>query len=240
MSANEKITGQLLLCPNSLGEEIHLTMFCREMIEAIADIDGLIAESEKRARRFLKPFSFSGGRVFRDIPICLLNKHSNKEDLKNFIIQLKEGKKLALISDCGLPCVADPGSRLVFACRQEKIPIKAFSGPSSIYSALMLSGLGGQSFHFHGYFPKKTEECLKKIGRLIKQQEKCTHLFIEAPYRNRVRLQQLIANLPANIFLSVACHLSLPDEMVMTKSIDQWKKDPLPDIHKKPAIFLLR
>lgn len=237
---NSDSQGILFLFPNVLGEENDPAFFPGNMIEKVPIIDGLIAENDKNGRKFLKPFSFSNGRSFRDIPIYRMNKHTTEADFQEILELLQKGWKLGLISDAGLPCIADPGSRLVLACRRLGIPVRAFSGPSSIFLALMLSGLPGQSFAFHGYFPKNQGLLEKKIARLVlrSKQENATQIFIEAPYRNEARLKQLIDLLPSETLLCVGWNISLPEEGVVTQRVHQWRKRKAPALHKIPAIFL--
>lgn len=233
----------LLLFPNVLDEEgLHDPVLPKSIDEAVPQIDGLIAESEKAARRFLRRFAFAPPKTFRDIPIRLLNEHTPEQQIDELLAPLIKGECWGLISDCGMPCLADPGSDLVFKARRKGIAIQTFAGPSSILLSLVLSGLGGQRFTFHGYLPKEEEGLLKAIQEMQRRssQEKSTHLFIEAPYRNEKLLSQLLKTLQDSTLLCLATDLTAPTQEVATKSVGEWKRSSPPQIDKRPTVFLLR
>ena len=242
----------LYLFPNLLADlESHQAYLPSSVDAAVAQIKGLIAESEKAGRRFLRRFVFEG-KTFRDIPILLLNEHSQEKDKKAILQEIMQGGNWGLISDCGMPCLADPGADLVLMAKEKGIPIETFAGPSSILFALVLSGLGGQRFSFHGYLPRDTLKDtlkdtskgtlireLKKIER-ISSQEKSTHLFIETPYRNSRLLETILTVLNGQTWLGIACDLTLPSQYVQTQKIHQWKRAGAPDLNKRPTVFTLR
>ncbi len=189
-------------------------------------IEALIAESEKGAYLWLKRCSLP------KMPVYLLSEHT--KDLTD-LLHIKEDL-VGLISDAGLPCLADPGAALVAKARQKGIAIKAFAGPSSILLALMLSGLPAQKFTFHGYLERE-EALLQKQIRSFSLG--ITHLFIEAPYRNEKLLRILLKELPPAAVLCVALDLTGPNEEVRSDTVAAWQKKPLPEIDRRPAIFLL-
>lgn len=230
----------LLLLPNLLGEYRHAEVFLpTSVFKAMQSIDGLIAESETEGRRYLKRFETK--KPAMEIPIALFNEHTPDQDIDFLFEPIVKGERWGLVSDAGLPCIADPGSKLVRRAIQRGIHVQAFVGPSSILLALMLSGLPGQKFFFHGYLDKDPGKRKNQIKHLMQQSrtEQATQLFIEAPYRNRHTLETLLQTLPENAWLSVAWDLTLPTQGVMTQSIAQWKKCTLPNLDKKPAIFLM-
>jgi 16S rRNA (cytidine1402-2'-O)-methyltransferase len=232
----------LCLFPNLLAPlESHTAYLPASIDGAVSEICALIAENEKEGRHFLRRFTFNG-RTFRDIPIHLLNEHSTEGDRKTLLKGIVQGGKWGLVSDCGMPCLADPGADLVLMAREKGIPIETFSGPSSILFALVLSGLGGQHFTFHGYLPKEENPLIQELKRIekISAKEKSTHLFIETPYRNQRLLEKIVLELHPQTWLSVACDLTLPSQFVQTKPLNDWKKNPLPDVNKRPAVFLLK
>jgi 16S rRNA (cytidine1402-2'-O)-methyltransferase len=232
----------LYLFPNLLADlESHEAYLPSSIDAAVAQIHGLIAESEKAGRRFLRRFVFQA-RTFRDIPILLLNEHSCENDKKVILQEIVRGGKWGLISDCGMPCLADPGADLVLMAREKGIPIETFAGPSSILFALILSGLGGQRFSFHGYLPKEEDALIRELKKIERSslQEKSTHLFIETPYRNHKLLEKMMAVLDGQTWVCLACDLSLPSQSVQTKQIKKWKQGGLPDIHKRPTVFVVR
>lgn len=229
----------LLLLPNLLGEYRHAEVFLpASVFKAMQSIDGLIAESEIEGRRYLGRFDTKKSAA--EIPIALFNEHTPESHLDFLLEPIIAGERWGLVSDAGLPCIADPGSKLVLRATQRGIHIQAFVGPSSILFALMLSGLPGQKFFFHGYLEKDQIKRKDQIKHLISQSrnEQATQLFMEAPYRNRHTLETLLETLPEKAWLCVAWDLTLPTQGVMTQTISQWKKCSLPNLDKKPAIFL--
>lgn len=229
----------LLLLPNVLGEVHHHQPFLPASVDkAVASIDGLIAESSQAGRRYLARFETS--KPTNDIPIALYNEHTPDEDLDFLLEPIRKGERWGLLSDGGLPCIADPGSKLVKRARMSAIAVQAFVGPSSIMLSLMLSGLPAQKFYFHGYLHKENERRSKEIQELEKKssQEAVTQVFIEAPYRNQQMLESLLATLHGNTWLCVAWELTTADQGVVSMPVDQWKKSPLPNLAKKNAIFL--
>lgn len=188
-------------------------------------LDALIAESDKGGRQFLKKFF---GKI--TIPIYLLNEHTQDPSLLLVLPQ----EKIGLISDAGLPCLADPGSQLVFLAKKQKIDIHAYPGPCSIVLALMLSGLPSQRFTFHGYLERDVPALQKQLTSLSPDM---THIFIETPYRNQKLLNLILKTRRPKDLLCVASDLMGPCETVLTQPICDWTS--LPDIHKKPTIFLI-
>lgn len=231
---------ELLLLPNLLGEHRHHQLFLPASVDtAVKLIDGLIAESETGGRRYLGRFALD--KKASDVPIALLNEHSKPEDIDFLLEPMIAGERWGLVSDGGLPCIADPGSVLVYRARQRGITIKAFVGPSSIMLALMLSGLPGQRFAFHGYLDKHPEGRKREIEILESAsiQDDSTQIFIEAPYRNQATLQQLVTTLSDDTMLCVAWDLTMPTQGIVSQRVATWNKCPLPNIDKKPAIFLI-
>lgn len=228
----------LLLLPNVLGEQRHAELFLPiSVFRAVETLDGLIAESEGEGRRYLKRFDTK--RRAEDIPLALLNEHTSPADYDFLLEPICHGERWGLISDAGLPCIADPGSSLVWRARQRGISVQAFVGPSSLMLALMLSGLPSQQFAFHGYFPRGEERQYRQLQRYVTQsrEEGSTHLFIETPYRNQQTLTALCRLLPDEAYLSVAWDLTLPTQGVMTQSIASWKRCTPPQLEKRPAVF---
>lgn len=232
----------LYLLPNVLSENgPHTEWLPASVDRTVATLTHLIAENEKEGRLFLRRFAFEAPKTFRDVTILLLNEHSTPEDKKELLAQMKKGGAWGLVSDCGMPCLADPGADLVLMARKAGIPVRALSGPSSPLLALVLSGLGGQRFTFHGYLAKEEGALIKEIKQieLRSQKENSTHLFIETPYRNQRMMQTLVQSLSDQTWISVACQLTDPEEYVATKQVFEWKKEGLPALDKKPAIFLI-
>ncbi len=229
----------LLLLPNLLGEHQHHELFLPPSVDrAVESIDGLIAESEQGGRRYLKRFKTK--KPAHDIPLALLNEHTPLDQMDFLLEPMMKGECWGLIADAGVPCVADPGALLVKRAREVGVVIKAFSGPSSILLSLMLSGMNGQNFSFRGYLDR---DAAKKQNQLkgwekLSGKEKATQIFIETPYRNQQTLELLLQTLNEDTRLCVAWDLTLPTQGILSQPVHLWKKSPLPNVNKKPAIFL--
>jgi 16S rRNA (cytidine1402-2'-O)-methyltransferase len=230
----------LLLLPNLLGEHNHHEPFLPEAVDrAVETLDGLIAESEQGGRRFLKRFK-NTKKSPENTPIALFNKNTPDDDLDFLLEPIIAGERWGLISDAGLPCIADPGSRLVYRARQRGIMIQAFVGPSSILLALMLSGLNGQKFTFNGYLDREEEVRKTQILKLERESKEITQIFMEAPHRSRHMLDSLMETLSDETLLCVGWDLTLQTQGLLSQPVSIWKKSPLPNIEKKPAIFLIQ
>lgn len=232
--------GTLLLLPNVLGAVKHHDMFLPPSIDrAAASLQGLMAESESGGRRFLG--RFLSVKTAQQIPIAVVGSDASRQELDFFLEPLLRGERWGLVSDAGMPCVADPGAAIVRRARQLGIAVQAFVGPSSVTLALMLSGLPGQRFHFRGYLAKDPEKRKTELADLqkVSRADQATQIFIEAPFRNRATLEKAIENLDPSTWLCVAWDLTLPTQGVISQPISQWHKTPLPNVEKKPAIFLV-
>lgn len=230
----------LLLLPNVLGEVKHHGLFLPASVDkAVASLDGLIAESAGAGRRYLGRFETK--KPANEIPLALFNEHTPDSEIDFLLQPIRQGERWGLVSDGGLPCIADPGAKLVERARRSGIIVQAFVGPSSIMLSLMLSGLSGQRFYFHGYLdkePKQRASAIKDLERRSKS-EQATQIFIEAPYRNTHMLNSLIEGLHPDTSLCVAWDLTLPTQGVVSEKVSIWKKSPLPNLEKKTAIFLV-
>lgn len=219
----------LILLPNLLSETREWRNFLPAIVEPrVHQLSGLIAESESGARRYLSLFDR------KNLLVTLYNKNTPDDHIDFILEPLKKGETWGLISDAGLPCLADPGYKLVSRARIIGIKVEAISGPSSLFLALILSGLPAQNFHFHGYMDREVERSLAKLPSGI------THLFIEAPHRSQELLQTLVNSLPDSSQLSLSWDLTLPTQNTLTHKIAIWKKLPLPNLTKKPTIFLIQ
>jgi 16S rRNA (cytidine1402-2'-O)-methyltransferase len=237
---NQVMKKALLLLPNLLGEMKHHEPFLPSSVDkAVATLDGLISESVGGGRRFLGRFQTK--KPSHEMPIALLNEHTPDEDIDFLLEPIEKGERWGLISDAGLPCIADPGSKLVNRARSLGIPVQVFVGPSSLLLSLMLSGFSGQQFTFHGYLAREKEGRVKKIKEIEKnsQESGYTHIFIETPYRNQALLEDLIHTLHDKTYLAIAWDLTLPTQGVLSQPLAFWKKSPLPNLDKKNAIFLI-
>lgn len=231
---------KLYLLPNLLDKESAMDAQLPSKIgEIVAQLDGLIAESEKGGRLFLSRFATK--KPAHQITLALLNKHVAKGDYEFLIEPIKKGEIWGLISDAGLPFIADPAAGLIRHARNQGVEIVSFPGPCSLMEALALSGFPAQAFTFHGYLPKNEGELLKKVKQidLSLEKEGFTQIFIESPHRNEMLLKTLLSTLSDSIRLCVAVDLTGPSQEVFEDAVRVWKEKPLPEIRKRPAIFLL-
>ncbi len=234
----ESIKAKLYLIPTTLGEVDPLASIPASVYSIVNDIDEYLVENEKWARQYLKKLGIK--KPLQEIKLHLLNKHTDFAALAESMQCLKQGKNLGVISEAGCPGIADPGAEAVKWAHQQNIEVVPMVGPSSILLALMASGFNGQSFAFQGYLPIDRSERVRKIKELEKiiQSQHQTQLFIETPFRNNHLVEDLLKNCSNHTLLCIAVDISLPSEMIKTKSIGEWKRQ-VPNLHKRPAIFLL-
>lgn len=229
----------LLLLPNLLADHKHHQLFLPQSVDkAVATLDGLIAESEKAGRRYLSRFETK--KPTQNVPLALYNKNTPDADIDFFLEPILNGERWGLVSDNGLPCIADPGAKLVARAKQLGITVQAFVGPSSVLQALLLSGLGGQAFTFHGYLDKNTQQLSRTLQELERESGRkgITQIFIERPYANEKTMLLLLETLQDATQLCIACELTSPEQKVITQTVNQWKKSPLPKLEDKNTIFL--
>lgn len=231
--------GTLFLIPNTLGSDTIDHVMPPAHASTIAEIRHFIVESEKSAKSLLKKLRYP--HRFEEIDFYLLNEHTSAAEHAGFMKPLQEGNNAGLVSDAGCPGVADPGAEIVRLAHRKGITVKPLTGPSSILLALMSSGMNGQTFTFHGYLPYEKPVRLKKIQEMERTAKagNHTHLFIEAPYRNKALFTELVQSCKGETLLGIACDLTLDSELVATKSISEWRTSAQPEINKKPCIFLI-
>ncbi|RJG05788.1 SAM-dependent methyltransferase [Noviherbaspirillum cavernae] len=245
--------GILYLLPNTLGpvdaaQTDPLAQIIPSQVQrAISGLEYFIAENAKTTRAFLKLVSVSHPltKPLQEIRISELNVNTEAAALPALLAPLLAGCDAGLISEAGVPAVADPGANLVRLAHERGIPVKPLVGPSSLLLAVMASGLNGQSFAFNGYLPTDADQRAKRIKALEdrSRQEKQTQLFIETPYRNAALLDALIANCHGSTLMCVATDLTLASESIKTQTAAKWKEElvagKMPEFHKKPTVFLL-
>ena len=241
------MNGTLYLIPNSLGPGALDEVLPASVRQTTAQLDYFIAENAKTARAFLKLVSTTHplGKPLQEIEIRELNINTAASELPALLAPLLAGRNAGLVSEAGVPAVADPGADLVRLAHQKNIPVKPLVGPSSILLALMASGLNGQSFAFQGYLPTDSGQRANRLRQLEQRsrQEKQTQIFIETPYRNEAMLEAIAHHCTSSTLLTVATDLTLETETVRTQSVQIWKLEitagRLPDFKKKPTVFLL-
>ena len=212
------------------------------IIDAVKQCQSFFVEEEKTARRFLKKLDKE--IVIDNYEWYPVSAHLQAPDTYDPLIvfkqKIKEEKTIGIISEAGCPGIADPGQQLVAIAQDLNIEVKPLVGPNSILLALMASGMNGQQFRFNGYLPIKDHERSKIIKELETESAKknCTQIFIETPYRNNQLIDALLSNCRSSTKICIAVDLTGEKEFIKTKTIGDWKKNK-PDIHKRPAIFLL-
>ena len=231
--------GTLYLIPVTLGEDNITQVLPPDVVNITQRLDSFVVESEKSARHFLSTIKTI--RPVRELTLNLLNEHTEQKDVNALLAPLLAGKDVGLMSDAGCPGVADPGAKLVELAHQKGIRVIPFVGPSSILLSLMASGFNGQQFTFLGYLPVDKTQRNQKLKEIEKRSltNKETQIFIETPYRNQNMLDAIMSVCQPNTKLCIACDISLTTELISSKTIASWRKSPLPDLHKRPAIFLL-
>jgi 16S rRNA (cytidine1402-2'-O)-methyltransferase len=235
--------GTLYLIPVTLGDDNITALLPKslppEVVKIAQNLEHFVVETEKPARQFLS--AIKTAKPVRELSLNLLNEHTLDKDVAALLAPLLAGKDVGLMSDAGCPGIADPGAKLVALAHQKNIKVVPFVGPSSILLSLMASGLNGQQFAFLGYLPVDKIARNAKLKEIEKrsQTHKETQIFIETPYRNQHMLEAILSVCQPNTRLCVACDISLESEMIVTKTIATWKKSPLPDLHKRPTVYLL-
>lgn len=228
----------LYLIPVTLGETAIEQVLPSYNKEIILQIKYFIVENIRTARRFLKKVDTNIN--IDELTFFELNKHTNLEQIENYLLPITDGFHIGIISEAGCPAIADPGSDIVAIAQRKGYSIVPLVGPSSILLSLMASGFNGQSFAFLGYLPVDGSERIRKIKQIEQRvyHEDQTQIFIETPYRNQKLVEDLIKNCNQTTKLCIALNITCEDEYIKTKTIKQWAKT-LPDMSKKPCIFLL-
>ena len=241
------MTGILYLIPNTLGGDA-LAHIIPDLVQAqTARLDYFVAENAKTARAFLKLVAQQHplANPLQEIESAELNVNTPAQALAGLLAPLLAGRDAGLLSEAGVPAVADPGADLVRLAHQHGVTVRPLVGPSSLLLAVMASGLNGQSFAFNGYLPTEAALRAKRIKdlELRSRNEKQTQLLIETPYRNAAMLDALVQTCLPSTLICVATDLSLDSESVKTLTGAWWKtllaSGKGPDFHKKPTVFLL-
>ena len=243
-------TGTLYLVPNTLGTahavQPLFDVIPVEVQKITANLTHFVAENAKTARAFLKLVNanYPLAVPLQQIQISELNINTKEAELPALLAPLLQGIDVGLISEAGVPAVADPGANLVRLAHEKNVLVRPLVGPSSLLLAVMASGLNGQSFAFNGYLPTDAGQRSKRIQELEarSRKDRQTQLFIETPYRNGALLEALCQACAAQTQLCIATDLTLSSEVIQTRSIAQWAgliaKGKMPDFNKKPTVFL--
>ncbi len=230
--------GTLFLLPTPLGDEgVHAIP--AYVIEKLHGLNYLVAERARTARRFIK--RTSPPKPIGSFNIQELNEHTTQPEIAPLLQPLMEGNDVGLLSEAGCPGVADPGASLVELAHAKGVQVVPLVGPSSILLALMASGLNGQQFCFNGYLSAKPAQLTKDLRRLeqLSGSRQQTQIFIETPYRNNKLVEKALSILSLGTLFCIAVDLTLPTQSISTKTVAEWASAPRPDLHKRPAVFLI-
>lgn len=231
--------GTLYLVPTTLGKTQINNSLPEHTLSVLRTLDALVVENLQSSVKFLH---WVGDTIPEyNIEFYHLNKNTPDQEIFSFLKPLKKGKNLGLLSEAGVPAVADPGSRLVKMAHQNGIKVVPLVGPSSILLALMAAGFNGQEFAFHGYLPidaKKRSQMLVQLDGESRRHNR-TQLFMEAPHRNNEMLKNIIEVVSDETRICTATDLTLETEQIISQTVAEWKQTKLPDLHKRPTIFVL-
>lgn len=231
--------GKLYLIPTTLGENEPLEVMPYSVRTIVERVDHYIVENEKTARRFIKKITPKKSQP--SLVIMKLDKYAEEMETRTYLDACEEGVSVGLLSEAGVPAVADPGATIVKLAHEKGIQVVPLVGPSSILLALMASGMNGQNFAFNGYLPidkSDRKKAIKELERLSKDKNQ-SQIFIETPYRNEKMFSDLKATLTPLTRVCIAIDITLPEEYIKTYTIADWKKQK-PDLHKRPAIFIIQ
>jgi 16S rRNA (cytidine1402-2'-O)-methyltransferase len=232
------VNGRIYLIPVTLGGDDFLKVIPEKVIGLTRKLRYFIVEDIRSARRFLR-------LIDKEFPIndsvfYELNEHTGESDITNYLGPIYNGSDIGVLSEAGLPGIADPGARIIALSHQKRITVTPLSGPSSILLALISSGLNGQNFSFNGYLPVKPAERSAKLRELEKKAgEGYAQIFMETPYRNQKMLDSIITTCHNNTLLCIAADITLPTESIRTMKISEWKRD-LPLLKDKLVVFVMQ
>jgi len=236
MNAN---IGNLYLIPTTLGDNEPLEVLPILVKKVVEEVDFFIVENEKSARRFIKKITPRKSQP--SLKIYVLDKYTTELEARSYLNACMQGYNVGLLSEAGVPAIADPGANIVIQAHQKNIRVIPLVGPSSITLAMMSSGLNGQNFAFNGYLPidnlerKKAIKDLEKLSKIKDQSQ----IFIETPYRNQKLFNDLIRSLTPSTFLCIAADITLSTEYIRTLTIADWKMNKNIDLQKRPCIFII-
>lgn len=230
--------GQLHLIPVGISSSDANRWLPSQTQELSANLKIYIAENAKTARAFLKTINTK--HEIRDVTIHTIHKNLDDADIKKWLAPTKEGHCIGLVSEAGCPAVADPGAKVVSIAHKSNIEVIPHIGPSAILLGLMASGLDGQRFAFHGYAPIDAEKRKTQLIQWEKNSAKHhqTQILIETPYRNEAMFEALLKSLKPDTKLCVAKAISAPEQLIKTKTVQEWQKSPKPKLQKSPTVFL--
>ena len=230
--------GKLILIPTVIGENTAKETLPSIILDTIKNTDIYIVENIRSARRFIK--KIYAKKNIEETIFYAYGKYDSIDYEKDLLLHILAGEDVGLISEAGVPSVADPGSKIVEYAHNFNITVTPLVGPSSILLALMASGMNGQNFAFNGYLPIESKERANKVKQLEKlaHTQKQTQIFMETPYRNNQLLEVILKTCRSQSKLCIASNITTDKESILTKTMSEWKTIKT-DINKQPSIFLL-
>jgi 16S rRNA (cytidine1402-2'-O)-methyltransferase len=233
------MSGTLYLIPCTLGDTPAGQVLPQHVIDIARKLKHFVVEQPRTARQFLSALKHE--QPIQSLHFATLNEHTAAKELADLLAPLLAGEDVGIISEAGCPGIADPGADLVNLAHRSGIRVVPLVGPSSILLALMASGLNGQCFAFHGYLPIAEADRNKTIASLEAESARRnqTQMFIETPYRNEKMFGALLSHCRPQTLLCVASDITLPTEQIRTCTVAQWKSLPMPQLNKRPSLFLL-
>jgi len=231
-----KHLGKLYLLPVPIAEESGGQFIPHYNTGIVKTLKKFIAEDAKTARRCLKGFGYA---TIQDAEIFLLNEHTKNSDVTTLLKPLMEGQDMGLMSDAGCPGIADPGADVVKLAHQKGIEVIPLVGPSSIVLSIMASGFNGQNFAFVGYLPIEKPQRIKRLRELeqLALRQNQAQFFIETPYRNEQMLETILESLAPQTLLFIGRDITAPTQLLVSKTIAEWKTARRPDMHKVPVVY---
>ena len=229
----------MIPCPISEGDSVWSVLPAANR-EVMNSLDYFIVENTRSARRFLSKAGVE--RPISELEFVELNEHTTSAaEVERMLAPVLAGRSVGVISEAGVPGVADPGADIVALAHRHGLRVVPLVGPSSILMVMMASGQNGQSFAFVGYLPVKEAERAQRIKTLERraQQERAAQIFIEAPYRNIKLMEALLKSLSPNMRLTVASDITGKEEYIATLTVAEWRRRGIPAVEKRPTIFVL-
>jgi 16S rRNA (cytidine1402-2'-O)-methyltransferase len=228
---------KLFLIPATIGNSDVADVLPANFSQHLNTLKIFIVEELRTARRFLRSAGYT--QNFDDVKFFILNEHTNICEIENYLDAISEGS-IGLLSEAGVPCVADPGSEIVALAHRKNISVVPLVGPSSVLLALMASGLNGQNFCFNGYLPVEKSAREKKLKELEQQaiRQNQTQIFIETPYRNNHLFESILTVCNPTTRIGIAANITQSNAIHQTKTVAEWRKKTI-DLHKQNAVFLI-
>ena len=233
----QKTSCEIVLLPLPIGEKSWEQMDTAYFRQELSTITCWVAENARTLRRFISGLQM--GINIPNLDILELTRDTKQQEIEAFLNENLNKSKIGVCSEAGMPCIADPGNKIVEWAHKRNLTVSPLIGPSSLFLTLAASGLNGQSFIFHGYAPLKDDE-LKNWSKTLGQNEKRTpaHIFIETPYRTDRLVQWFIKNIPQDYKLCIGYDLHGENQTIVTKTITDWRNS-VPEIGKVPCVFII-